>query len=349
MKKSKAEAKELAGYIYTFLNVYAPSQKTSSEHTLKAYRTALALYIGFLDEVKGVSPETLCMDVFAPSVIEDWLSWLEQERKCSPQTCNNRLAALRTFLKYLGSRNIKYLHISTAATCVSTRKTIKLRVQGLSRTAVKAILEVPDPRTRIGKRDLTVMVLLYSTAARLDELLSIKLSQIHLDESRPYISIVGKGRKIRTLYLLPKAVSHLKAYLKEFHGENPSPNDYLFFSRSKGKNSKLTQPAIDKMLKKHARVAHEICCEVPEQLHAHQFRHAKATHWLEDGMNIVQISFLLGHANVQTTMVYLDISTDAQVMALATLEDESDANLTKKWKSNGGDLSSFCGLNHLAK
>ena len=103
------------------------------------------------------------------------------------------------------------------------------------------------------------------------------------------------------------------------------------------------------MLKKHAKTAHETCKDVPLGLHAHQFRHAKASHWLEDGMNIVQISFLLGHAHIETTMVYLDITTEEERKAMATLEDENDANVPKKWRSGNNGLSSFCGLRNLAK
>ena len=64
---------------------------------------------------------------------------------------------------------------------------------------------------------------------------------------------------------------------------------------------------------------------------------------MEDGMNIVQISFLLGHSNIQTTMVYLDITTEQEAKALATLEDEDKKNVSKKWKSNNGSLAAFCG------
>ena len=81
----------------------------------------------------------------------------------------------------------------------------------------------------------------------------------------------------------------------------------------------MTQSAMDKVLKKHAGIAHEICKEVPLGLHAHQLRHAKASHWLEDGMNIIQISFLLGHEQLQTTMIYLDVTTEDAIRALATL------------------------------
>ncbi len=73
-----------------------------------------------------------------------------------------------------------------------------------------------------------------------------------------------------------------------------------------------------------------MCDEVPMDLHAHQLRHAKASHWLEDGMNIVQISFLLGHEQLQTTMVYLDITIEQELKALATLEDENDKKVIKE-------------------
>ena len=118
----------------------------------------------------------------------------------------------------------------------------------------------------------------------------------------------------------------------------------MFYSRNTGLTGKLTQPTIAKMLKKHAQTAHEICPDVPLTLHAHQFRHGKASHWLEDGMNIVQISFLLGHEQLQTTMVYLDITTEQEAKALATLESENDKKIQPKWKDSAGKLMEFCGL-----
>ena len=172
----------------------------------------------------------------------------------------------------------------------------------------------------------------YSLVPGMDEILSLKTEQLNLDAEKANVTIIGKGSKIRTLYLLPKAVSHLKKYLKEFHGDTPNPKAYVFYSRNTGLHGKMSQAAVNKQLKKHARIAHEICDAVPQDLHAHQLRHAKASHWLEDGMNIVQISFLLGHEQLQTTMVYLDITIEQEVNALATLEDENDKKVSKKWK-----------------
>ena len=190
---------------------------------------------------------------------------------------------------------------------------------------------------------MALIVLLYGTAARLDEILSMKVGQLHLNEPKPFATVMGKGSKPRTLYLLPKAVAHLKAYMKEYHPEGRNER-YLFYSRNHHAYRKLTQPAIDKRLKLYAQRAHEKCPEVPLNLHAHQFRHAKSSHWLEDGMNIVQISLLMGHAHIQTTMGYMDITTEQESKALATLEDENEAKLSKNWKGRESNLLALCGL-----
>jgi len=127
-------------------------------------------------------------------------------------------------------------------------------------------------------------------------------------------------------------VDILQKYMKAFHVTKPDPNDYLFYSSWHGQKSKLSQEAIRKRLKIYASKAHETCNDVPLDLHSHQWRHAKACHWLDDGINIVEISKLLGHESIETTMVYQDITTEQQMRALATLEDEVTSAITKKWK-----------------
>lgn len=349
MKKATNESVIIARHINAFLNEYVPSQKSCSSQTLKSYQYALALYIGFLETEKGISAESLSSVCFSRRIIEEWLQWLMEQRGCSPETCNNRLASLRAFLKYLGSRNVSLLYISEDATRIPRKKEVRKKVKGMSKKAVQVLLSVPDLSTKAGRRDLALMIIIYSTAARMDEILSLKTGQLHLDAEKPNVTIVGKGSKIRTLYLLPKAVAHLKKYLKEFHGDTPNPEAYVFYSRNIGLHGKMSQTAVNKQLKKHARAAHEMCDEVPQDLHAHQLRHAKASHWLEDGMNIVQISFLLGHEQLQTTMVYLDITLEEELKALVILEDENDKKVSKKWKNVKGGLAEFCGVRAMKK
>ena len=349
MKKATNESVIIARHINAFLNEYVPSQKSRSSHTLKSYQYALSLYIGFLETKKGISAERLCGGCFSRSIIEEWLQWLMELRGCSPETCNNRLASLRAFLKYLGSREILLLYLFEDATRIPRKKEIHKKIKGMSKKAVQVLLSVPDLSTKAGRKDLVLMIIIYSTAARIDEILSLKTKQLHLDAEKPNATIIGKGSKIRTLYLLPKAVAHLKKYLKEFHGDTPNPEAYVFYSRNTGVYGKLSQTAANKQLKKHAKAAHEMCNEVPQDLHAHQLRHAKAAHWLEDGMNIVQISFLLGHEQLQTTMVYMDITLEQELKALATLEDENDKKISKKWKNIKGGLAQFCGVKSIKK
>ena len=349
MKKALNESVIIARHLNAFLNEYTPSQKSHSSHTLKSYQYALALYIGFLATEKSISAERLCGECFSREIIEQWLQWLMELRGCSPETCNNRLASLRAFLQYLGSKEIRLLYLYEDATRIPRKKEIRKKIKGMSKKAVQVLLSVPDLSTKAGRRDLALMIMIYSTATRIDEILSLKTKQLHLDAQKPNVTIIGKGSKIRTLYLLPKAVAHLKKYLKEFHGDTPNPEAYVFYSRNTGVYGKMSQSAVNKQLKKHARAAHELCNEVPLDLHAHQLRHAKASHWLDDGMNIVQISFLLGHEQLQTTMVYIDITIEQELKALATLEDENDKKISKKWKNVKSGLAEFCGVKSMKK
>jgi site-specific recombinase XerD len=349
MKKATNESIIIARHINAFLNEYVPSQKSCSSHTLKSYHYALALYIGFLETEKGIRTGSLCGECFRRTIIEEWLLWLMNLRGCSPETCNNRLASLRAFLRYLGSREILLLYLSEDATRIPRKKEVRKKVKGMSKKAVQVLLAVPDLSIKTGRRDLALMIIIYSTAVRIDEILSLKTEQLHLDAEKPNVTIIGKGRKIRTLYLLPKVVAHLRKYLKEFHGDTPNPEAYIFYSRNTGEHGKMSQTAVNKQLKKHARAAHDMCDEVPLDLHAHQLRHAKASHWLEDGMNIVQISFLLGHEQLQTTMVYIDITVEQELKALATLEDENDKKVSKKWKNVKGGLAEFCSVKAMKK
>jgi len=154
MKKASKESCKIARHINDWLTEYVPSQKVCSNHTLKSYHYALSLYISFLDTEKDITPSNLRSDCFGRSYIEEWLRWLMECRKCSPETCNNRLASLRSFLKYVGNRDLSFLALSQAASQIPRRKTCRKKVNGMSKNAVQALLSAPDITTRTGRRDL---------------------------------------------------------------------------------------------------------------------------------------------------------------------------------------------------
>jgi len=346
MKKSEKDAVTIARHIRGFLNNYETSRK--SEHTIRSHEMALSLFIAFL-ETKGVGSEKLNYDCFNSDMIVEWMKWMRKERGCSPETCNNRLAGVRKFLDYLGRREVEALHISHGASHIERMKTTKKKVSGMSRDAIAALIAAANTSTPAGRRDQTLIVTMYGTAARLDEMLSLKVEQLHLAGSSPRVVLIGKGQKIRTLSLEPKAVEYLTRYLRDFHGDNPDLGAFVFYSRNGGLHVKMSQPAVGIRLKSLAAVAHNSCSDVPFDIHAHQFRHARASHWLEEGVNIVQISLLLGHANLDTTMTYLDITMDQKLAALETIKDDNAIDTPKKWKKTESSLANLCGVKEIKK
>lgn len=339
MIKAKNEANEIAKYITQYLNTYIYSQKTASDHTIRSYRFSIKLYLEYL-EAEGITISSINYECFDVPHIEKWLEWLINTRNNQPQSVNNRLASLRVFLEYLGRQDLTLLHLYTEASRIPRRKQQKAKVKGMSKIAIKTLFNEISQDTKTGRRDLTMFILMYNTATRINEILSIRLQDVHINVEKPYVSIIGKGNKLRSLYLLPKTVKYLKQYIEENHEENANKNDYLFYSKIKGKQTKLTQKSVEKQLKKWAQKAYEKCKEVPIGLHPHQIRHAAASHWLEDGMNVVQISYLLGHEQLQTTMVYLEITTAQKAKAMEMIDDNMDK--PKKWKKNITKLQDLC-------
>ncbi len=345
MKTSKIgkEAVLITRHINNWLNEYAPFTRNLSRHTVTGYKVTMILYLSYLEKT-GVTPSTMKLAHFDRNHIEEWINWLLKERGCKPHTCNLRVSAIKAFLKYVASKEPACLVLSQEASLIPKLKTRKVKVNGISKEAMKVFMQMPDTSTRAGRRDMALLVLMYGTAARIDEILSLTVGQLNLQSEKPYVTFLGKGQKTRTVFLLPKVVAHLRAYMKEYHPILDSSRRLLFYSRNGSEGSKLTQPAINKRIRLYAAKGNELCPEIPLSLHAHQIRHTKATHWLEDGMNIAQISYLLGHANVQTTMRYLDVTMEQEDTALATLEDEKERDLPKRWKGKENSLLALCGF-----
>lgn len=328
------QAKDLARYTYDWINIHTPSLKTSSCHTERSYRLSLSLYVRFLESDKGITPFNLNVECFSVEILNEWRMWLKQVRGVCNGTCNNRMAAIKSLLEYIGGRNpaYSYLYIRTSEH-IRPLKEPKRKVNGMSRDAVQAVFAVPDTTTCIGLRDLVLMMLSYGVAARIDEILSLTVRDVHLEAKTPFVILHGKGGKIRSIYLQKGLVEWLERYLKLFHRPVPKSDDFLFYSPCQGIRSKLTQPAISKRLKIYAKKAHERCVDVPLGLHSHLWRHSMACHWREDNINIVEIKELMGHSSLQSTMIYQDVTEEQKRAAIETLEDAVTKSMRKKWKT----------------
>lgn len=315
---------------------------TRSPHTVHVYETMMNVFMTFLDEVKRVRPGDFdWRTCFSRKVIEDWLFWMQVEKRRTPVTCNSRLSSMRAFLFYLQSTNPKYRTVYLDVMNIKRRRCPRKRISSISKRAVRALLEAIDVHTEAGYRDLLLWELIYANGARLGEALSIKVGSIRQMDGRSYVTIIGKRSKVRTLYLPPKLAANIATYVRSVFGEEPDANAYLFFSRTKGIYVPVSQKAVEDRMRRLAARAHESCEEVPLDLHPHVLRHSCATHWLSDGMNILQVSKALGHENINTTMIYLDVTDDDKREALMKLEDERTRRLPKMWKKDDRIMSLF--------
>lgn len=245
MKKNiNPQAMQIAACLHDWLEHHVPSIKACSRHTQRNYHISMTLYAEFLRTVKSITPETLNADCFCKKSIEEWIVWMKKIRNCSPATCNVRLSALRAFLKCLSDNDISFVSVFLQAENVPNEKTPKRKVVGLSKLAVDTLLSMPNQRTAIGFRDYTLMLLLYSTAVRINELLTLKICNIAIDCAKPHIIVIGKGRKKRPVPLLAKPVQYLKKYLTEYH-PNPGDAEALLFS---SKAEVYIRPCLRKML-----------------------------------------------------------------------------------------------------
>ena len=329
----KNKGLELAKLFSDYIETY---QKKRSQHTISGYRVSMQLFMTFLEETKGESINTVGISSFSVDNITDFMRWQSETRKVSDKTVNLRLSHLLVFMKEVAKKYPEhrsyYLEMKEIER-YKVKEEQKTR-KALSRKAVKAILAAPGTDTDTGLKYTAMFAFLYTTITRIDEILSIRIKDLRFDLPSPCITVVGKGKKARTVGIPRKTVSIIKKYIRRIHGDNPDPNAFLFFSPSKGLFEKATERSVNKQLEVYVIKARKTCPEVPEHVHCHQFRHSGATHMLEDGLNIYQISRLLGHESVETTKVYLSVSQNMMNKALEKAESLAAKSIKQSWKKS---------------
>jgi site-specific recombinase XerD len=174
--KTNNETVVIAAAIHDWLSIYLPDMRSNSRNTLKAYRMIIELYIDYLEKEKGVRPATLTGVCFSRQYVENWILRMKEKRAWSNSTCNHHLACLRTFLKYLVSKDVSFLKYMVETEGIPAMKCPKKGVEEITKEAIKALFAVPDIKTVIGLRDLTFLTLMYSTATRVNEVLSLQIS-----------------------------------------------------------------------------------------------------------------------------------------------------------------------------
>ena len=293
---------DFSEYISDFISRYLPNEKGASANTIAAYRDTFVLLLNFTEKEKQVKIEKLTLDKITKETIIEFLDWIQRERKCSNTTRNSRLAAIHSFYRYLQYESMDYLHECQKILSVRFKKTKKESITYLTIEGIKLLLQQPDTTTSRGRRDLTLLSLMYDTGARVQETIDLTPSMLRLNKP-PTIKIVGKGNKARLVPMLDAQIEHLKNYLKENRLNEPFANMYpLFFNSRK---EKLTRAGINHIVQKYVNTARkENEMIIPESISCHSLRHSKAMHLLQAGVNLVYIRDILGHVSIQTTEIY---------------------------------------------
>ncbi len=297
----------------SYLHDYMPVVRNLSDKSVEAYKQSLKTYLSFLDTEKGIANENVSFDVFSRDNVKDYVSCLKQQQ-FSPKTINLKLTALRSYLKYCSEEDFELRGIYTDVCAIKKVKEEKKPIQYLQPTATSAILSAYDVKTTKHRRNRMLLILLYDTGARVQELADLNCSSLHLEATNPFITLTGKGRKSRNVPLMAKTVNHLQAYLKEFHlSGKESP---LFYSFLDGVPHRLSTDSISLILKTAANEARTECNEVPDKVHCHLIRKTKAMDLYKNGVPLPFIMQLLGHESMSTTSGFY---------AFATLEMMSEA------------------------
>lgn len=334
-------------YVRNFLTVYLPKNKCYSPNTIKSYRDTINVLRIFLYQQKNIPFTQITFNMINRALVYEFLEWLQSSRNCSISTRNQRLAALKSFLHYCAIEEptlaVIYMEIQDI---VALRNTIK-GVSYLTQNALKSILGQPDINSRLGLRNRFFMIAMYDTGGRIQEILDLKLRDIRLELDIPCMYLTGKGNKVRAVPLMEKTVIHLREYLKVFHPTYPKNiDDYLFYTVIKEKKGPMSPDNASIFIKKYANQARVFCPEVPENVHAHLFRHSRAMHLYQSGIPLSYIKDFLGHVSATTTSIYATADTTMIRDALekaARLGDKSNADLPV-WEGNEDMILKLCGL-----
>jgi len=330
--------------IRMFLTIYLPKHRCFSRNTIGSYSDALDLFSRFQLQAKGVRLIDISFDMVTHDCVHAFLDWLRVERKCCTNTCNLRLAALKSFLHFAAVENPALMAVYLDIKQIPARKGPRKKLNYLTKLALKAVMAQPDPKKLKGMRNRFIMIMLYDTGARIQELLDITVKDLNLEIETPCVYLHGKGNKLRCIPLMNKTIVHLKEYMKHFHpAATRDVKQYLFHTTIKGNTDRMSEDTVAWMLKKYGEAARLECPEVPESIHPHQIRHSRAQHLYQDGMPLSYIAEFLGHASTDTTNVYA--SADTSMMRDA-IEKASNSENTEKpiWRENEAMISKLCGL-----
>lgn len=299
-----------------------------SPNTCNSYRDAFKLLLLYFQEEKGVPANSIELRMLNRNLVSDFLDWLEAQRKVSVTTRNQRLAAMKAFAHYVQYRNPEYLENCTDIITMRPKKHEKPVIPFLTEDELKALLAQPDPSTRHGLRDLTLLSLLYDSGARVQEITDLQLKDIRLTNPA-MVTLTGKGRKARQVPLMKETCTLLDTYIRNFDLNSEPLTAPLFFNK---KGEALSRYGITYILKKYVSKA-ELDGSA-RKISPHGLRHTKAMHLLRAGVNMIYIRDFLGHVDISTTEVYARIDAEMKRKVFEEKVPNFTPNTTMPWEED---------------
>jgi len=303
----------LAPHLTQFLREYLPRQRAVSAQTSDTYAYAFQLLVCFAARRLKTTPSALSIEQLDATLILGFLEHLEKERGNCARTRNSRLAAIKTFFRFLEYRIPSCLEQALRIRAIPVKKTDEVIIGYLNRAEIQALLDAPDPSSRYGLRDRAMLHLGFAGGLRVSELVGLCLADLLL-HPQPTVHVMGKGRRERVLPLWRVTATALCDWLK-VRGEPKTP---ALFPNMRG--DAMTRSGFEYILDKHVRTASAKQPSLAKKrISPHSLRHSCAMSTLQATGDIRKVALWLGHASTQSTEVYLRADPTEKLEALASL------------------------------
>jgi integrase/recombinase XerD len=325
----------LAPWIKHFLLEYLPADRNYSRNTQHSYRDTLRLLVMFAGMTLHRKPDELLIEDLSADLVRKFMRNIEEKRRCSVSTRNQRLAAVRSMATFIGERCPEYLSWCAQIRSIPFKKSSHRPVGYLEKDEIEALLAAPDCSSRLGSRDHALLLFLYNTGARADEVAQLTVGDLRLhgaqEKSQSFVQLRGKGNKIRLCPLWASTTTVLKELVRGCSGE-----ERVFRGRSA---RAMTRFGVHDIVTRYARMLRGNC---PSSRHKrigpHTIRHTTATHLLRAGVDINTIRAWLGHVSIDTTNIYAESDLEMKAKALGMCEAISSRR--KRWRDTP-DLLQF--------
>ncbi|XUY29952.1 tyrosine-type recombinase/integrase (plasmid) [Agrobacterium sp. rho-8.1] len=301
---------KLAPFITSFLREYMPRQRGYSPQTCETYAYCFKLLFDYVAKRLGTRPSLLMIEDLDAPMIVAFLGHIEHDRGNSASTRNVRLAAIKTFMRYVEHKVPSALEQIGRVHAIPAKRHDQKLIRHLTMEEMRAILNTPDLATRFGVRDRAMMHLCFGAGLRVSELVGVLTENLSLRHGAT-VMVQGKGRKERCLPLWKDTARDLRAWLS-IRGLVRVPE---LFVNAQG--DAMTRAGFEYILDKHVRKAAETCTSLRDQnVSPHQLRHSCAVIMLQATHDIRKVALWLGHTDIRTTEVYLRMDPTEKLEAV---------------------------------